>query len=632
MRNRDFLLAVALAMVMFSCNTPKVFTTNVDTSKSPWTNLRFNNDPQNFQFALISDRTGGNRPGIFEEGIKKLNLMQPEFVLNIGDLLPGYTTDTSIIRRDWEEVNGIIAKLTMPFFYLPGNHDITNSTMGKVWEERFGSRYYSFVYKNCLFVVLDTNDDRDFNLSVKQKSYVLNAISSHSQVRWTFLLMHHPIWKYNTDGRFQEIEEKLKGRNYTVFAGHEHHYQQTKRNESNYIILSTTGAGNNLRGNYFGEFDHISWISMTGNGPVVANLRLDGILPENISNDQTAIMAKPMVENTTFPHVMLCNAGEAFSHGTCYFSVKNSSQEDMELHLDFFQQNQLKINQAVQTVVVGANSNKVIEVSFSSDIPISYDKISPVWYAWEMKYSNPSFPAFMLKGKSSLTIKPTETTLIDNEVNSFVGNTTIRFDHPYDKLETILSINDGAEQKLVSPIQISGNTKLNLLLRNSKNEISSAERRNFLRTEFLPAQESPSTSPGLIYHYYEGNWNSFPDLAHLKAGEKGIATNFMVQDLARRDHNWAMDFEGYLNAQQEELYCFKITAEDGCRLLMDDQIVVDMHTLVKGENVGAIALKKGLHKIRIEFFEKVGRPRLRIQTKKSADSDWQALDFKLLSH
>ena len=51
------------------------------------------------------------------------------------------------------KVNQIIDELKMPFFYLPGNHDITNQVMAKEWEKRYGRRYYDFIYKNTLFII-----------------------------------------------------------------------------------------------------------------------------------------------------------------------------------------------------------------------------------------------------------------------------------------------------------------------------------------------------------------------------------------------------------------------------------------------------------------------------------------------
>ena len=40
---------------------------------------RLNSNPEDFQFAIVSDRTGGHRANIFAQAVERLNLMQPEF-------------------------------------------------------------------------------------------------------------------------------------------------------------------------------------------------------------------------------------------------------------------------------------------------------------------------------------------------------------------------------------------------------------------------------------------------------------------------------------------------------------------------------------------------------------------------
>ena len=54
-------------------NSP--FKTDVEETFQPWTNLEFYNDPANFQFALVSDNTGGARIGVFDDAVVKLNMM-----------------------------------------------------------------------------------------------------------------------------------------------------------------------------------------------------------------------------------------------------------------------------------------------------------------------------------------------------------------------------------------------------------------------------------------------------------------------------------------------------------------------------------------------------------------------------
>lgn len=632
MNRQIFFLAMACTMALLSCNNPKVFTSPVNTTKTPWTNLQFNNNPENFQFAIISDRNGGNRPGVFDDGIKKLNLMQPEFVINVGDLLAGYTTDTVQIKKEWDEVNGIISTLTMPFFYVPGNHDITNNVMEVAWEKRFGSRYYSFVYKNRLFVVMDSNDDNEFNLTRKQTDYVLNSLQTNSKVRWTFLFVHHPIWKYNTDGRFEEIEKALAGKQFTMVAGHEHHYHQTERNGSNFYILATTGAGSGLRGNYMGEFDHISWVTMADQGPVIANLRLDGILPHNISNDQTDKLAKPMLQNSEFKNVVLCNKGENMTNGTCYFSFVNPSASKLKIHLGFFHHNQLKLEKPDQTVILDAGTSQIFEVPFGSVIPLSYSMIDPLRFEWEMQYMDPELPGFSMQGKSSITIIPTETAFIDKETNLFIGKETIRYDHPFSNLESVLQMNNLPEEKYKNPIEISTDTKLSFFLRNSKNEYSLVENRKFSLTDYQEPRTVPDLQPGLKYSYYEGEWSSFPDFAKLTPKGNGVAGNLMVQDLAKRNENWGMVFSGYIKVPADNLYSYRIMADDGCRFFINDKIVIDEITRIKGEMAGSVALKKGYHTVRIEFLEKKSRPRLRVFTRSKGNDEWKAIDFTTLSH
>jgi hypothetical protein len=124
----------------------------------PWTSEEFKDDPDNFQFAIIGDRTGGaNVQGTFKIAMDQLNLLQPEFVINVGDIIEGYTEDKGELNKMWEEAEGLTGMLQMPFFYTRGNHDVSNPMAKEVWLERFGPNYYHFVYKDVLFMVLSNS-------------------------------------------------------------------------------------------------------------------------------------------------------------------------------------------------------------------------------------------------------------------------------------------------------------------------------------------------------------------------------------------------------------------------------------------------------------------------------------------
>jgi hypothetical protein len=255
--------------------------------RNPWNHLRLNNDPSTFRFAIVTDRTGGARPGVFERAVQQLNWLQPEFVVSVGDLIQGGTEDLKKIEQQWREFQGFIAKLEMPFFYLPGNHDISNKVMQKVWQEQLGRRYYHFLYKDVLFLFLDTEDPpkgKSGRFTKEQREYVRRVLEENRKVRWTVVLLHKPVWTYPDVAQtgWLDVEDALKGRPYTVFAGHKHKYERFVRNGQRYYMLATTGGGSKLRGNPFGEFDHLVWVTMKREGPVLANLMMEGIFPEDI--------------------------------------------------------------------------------------------------------------------------------------------------------------------------------------------------------------------------------------------------------------------------------------------------------------------------------------------------------------
>lgn len=292
-----FFLTVLL--VVSGCHRQEIFYSDVASEKKPWTHLQFKNSPEAFQFAVVSDNTGGSRERVFSSAVGKLNLLQPEFVISIGDLIEGYTEDTDVLKKRWAEFGTIVGLLEMPFFYAPGNHDVTNLVMTKLWEEKFGRRYYSFVYRDVLFMVLDTQDGgltsqkpyrTEAGLSEAQLAWAQTTLAANSDVRYTMIFMHQPLWVYEKgslgQATFSEVESAMEDRDYMVFCGHSHRYTHYHRNHHVYVSMATTGGGSQLRGLEYGEFDHTVWVTMTENGPQIANLLLDGIQPVDVFDEE----------------------------------------------------------------------------------------------------------------------------------------------------------------------------------------------------------------------------------------------------------------------------------------------------------------------------------------------------------
>lgn len=266
-------------------SAPAAFQVAVE-AKNPWTSLAPNNDPAQFQFAVVTDRTGGHRAKVFSRAVRQINLLQPEFVLSVGDLIEGYTTKPDVMDQQWAEFEGYVKRFQMPFFYVPGNHDLTNKEQVAHWGGRYGRSYYHFRYRDTLFLAVNSEDGKASTVSDEQVAYFKKALEENKNVRWTLVFLHKPLWVVGGDmekgNGWEKMEQVLAGRNYTVFCGHVHRYQKFVRNGMNYYQLATTGGGSRLRGVEFGEFDHVAWITMKKDGPLIANVLLDGVLPENL--------------------------------------------------------------------------------------------------------------------------------------------------------------------------------------------------------------------------------------------------------------------------------------------------------------------------------------------------------------
>jgi len=326
MKIRTTIVEIGLALAMFSSvalgqGTAPVFSYDKDriTEAKPWTDKQFQNDSANFQFVIIGDRTGGaNQQGTFALAINQLNLLQPEFVINVGDLIEGYSDEKAELNAEWDEADTMLNALDMPFFRTPGNHDIANRVAQQVWKDRYGATYYHFVYKNVLFVVLDTEDPpreappgmkeklelynrlqtenpakaeemlaefmsdesviaglaKPVEFSANQMAYLKKVLAENKGVRWTFLFMHEPAWEKDT-GNFKEITKLLKGRKHTFFAGHLHYYDYDEIDGVEHITMGPSGASFHLEGP--GNVDHITWVTMTGSGPQIGNIALKGV-------------------------------------------------------------------------------------------------------------------------------------------------------------------------------------------------------------------------------------------------------------------------------------------------------------------------------------------------------------------
>ncbi len=335
-----------------------------------------NNAEGTFRFAIMGDRTGGMLPGVFEKGAEKVNLMQPEFVLSVGDLVDGYTTDPDVWNAQWNEFDAIVNRLKMRFYYVPGNHDISNPQLDAVWRERHGSPWYTFRYKDVLFVALHTEDRLGGGIGTQQLADITAALETNRDARWTLLFMHRPLWNYGNKAGYEQIESALGDRNYTLFSGHHHHYLYSQHNGRDHYVLATTGGGSHLRGVEFGEFEHITWVTMTDEGPQVAHLELDGILGKEIVTDENNRMIQALRMGQWMSIDPIRSSSPLLSRTNTVLRFRNSEPESMRVTGSLQSQLGIRFMPSEVDLIIPGLSDTILHVDVVTDTPVSIQNVN----------------------------------------------------------------------------------------------------------------------------------------------------------------------------------------------------------------------------------------------------------------
>ena len=304
----------------------------------------FSDDPDKFSFAIIGDKTGGglDKWPVFDRAIDEINILKPDFAIMVGDLIQGDTRDSAQLAAEWKEFWEHQSGLIVPFLPLPGNHDITNPVMYQYWKDNIGRTYSAFTYKNCLFIMLNTEEwhnpthaEWDWEkgwFGEAQAKYVEDELAKHTGVRHTFVLMHRPLWLQEHSG-WEQIEEALGERAYTVFAGHYHNLTLHTRNDRRYFVLGATGGGFTPQAvQEYGAFDHYSLVTVDNEEINVAIIEPGNIYPADLS----IAAFKQKVSNLLVfkPHFDL-NTDKPFSSGSLEIILENTLEKLLKVEIVF---------------------------------------------------------------------------------------------------------------------------------------------------------------------------------------------------------------------------------------------------------------------------------------------------------
>lgn len=127
-----------------------------------------------------------------------------------------------------------------------------------------------------------------------------------------------------------------------------------------------------------------------------------------------------------------------------------------------------------------------------------------------------------------------------------------------------------------------------------------------------------SLAPGLSYSYVEGKFVSADDVVTVPSSRSAVVSHVMLRGDEAAE-NYGLHFTGYVHVPEDALYTFYLTCDDGGKLRIDGDIVVD-HDGEHGatEKADQVALRAGYHALDVVYFQAAGGAALRLAVSASA--------------
>lgn len=242
-------------------------------------------------------------------------------------------------------------------------------------------------------------------------------------------------------------------------------------------------------------------------------------------------------------------------------------------------------------------------------------------YAYAVKISN--YGKFTAKPQMSVTYKNGSLTPLVGL--SATGGEEIRY------------TTDGAEPVSTSPLYTQPFTIQKTAVVKAKSFLpgalpSGTVVEKVTKYEFMNAAKVSNPQAGISYRYYEPSGKIDLSVIDNTQPVKSSVTNTISEKLKQRTDKFCLAFEGYIKVTKDGVYDFSLISDDGSKLWIDDIETIDNdgeHGPV--EKTGIAALKKGLHKIKLLYFDSSGGNTLQLKMGKQGEEKKQ-VDAGLLFH
>ena len=558
-----------------------------------------------FSFAILGDTEA--RPHINSRLSHQIWEERPNFMLNVGDL-----TDGGMQHHKFEWNYEYFVGMTqlnsrVPVFPVPGNGEAD-----LYWYNRYHvlpepEAYYSFKFGNAEFFMLDSNQRRQqFAPGGEQYEWLEKALKE-SDATWKFVAHHHPTYTMEENDYGNSWEEPttlgdLDARQILplyeglgvdmVFFGHIHGYERTMPIRSGMIDVQN-GVVHLLAGGGGGNLEdfapHRSWFTnkvYRGHHYALINVH-DQTLNLTMFDTDGRMRDRMEIRKDLPPSPYEVRVGEydEFLKEPQQITLSTEAP-DTEIRYTTDGTYPTKESTLYKGPLTIEEPALITAASFKEG-----KRLSTVSRA---RLVSPPAPTFMEKG------------------GLFAQQATVAFSDVLEEGAAIHYTTDGSEPtpkspKYRSPVQLKQSATIKARVFWPSGLGGMLSETTYTKADYRASNDVPTARAGLQYTYYQGLWPVIPNFDALTPLDQGIAPSIDVFAVRQRDDHFGVVYSGYLEVPTDGIYTLYTASDDGSKLYLDGKLVVDndgQHGVA--EESGQVALKAGLHPIRIEYFEHGG--------------------------
>jgi hypothetical protein len=232
------------------------------------------------RIGILGDRTGSPVPGVYEGIVAELSRLRPDLVLNVGDMIEGYRTDSLAIEAMWDEYDSIVAPLGPILHRTPGNHDITTDVMAPIYRRRNGPPNDAFDFRGIHIVTLDSSRwETAEQIPPEQLAWLTEDLQRNADAACTIVVFHKPLWFRGIAAGQPDPLHALFVRTGVdaVFTGHYHQYLSGEYDGIRYTSVGSSGGETDVY--RVGPMYHFTWVTVDGEGVHVAPIAAGAVRP-----------------------------------------------------------------------------------------------------------------------------------------------------------------------------------------------------------------------------------------------------------------------------------------------------------------------------------------------------------------